>query len=150
MWSRLGSKVTAIEFLGHVGGMGIDMEISSVKPMYNVNIILLYYFFSKNIQRSLKKQGLEFKLNTKVTSATKTGSSIQASNTPTIAPKKFLICPEILGEFFEAKAIKNFYRPPLQVAIEPAKGGESQQLDCDVLLVCVGRRPYTSNLGLEV
>jgi dihydrolipoamide dehydrogenase len=22
-------------------------------------------------------------------------------------------------------------------------------LDCDVLLVCVGRRPYTVNLGLE-
>ena len=28
VWSRLGSKVTAVEFLGHVGGMGIDMEIS--------------------------------------------------------------------------------------------------------------------------
>lgn len=24
-----------------------------------------------------------------------------------------------------------------------------RQLDCDVLLVCVGRRPYTENLGLE-
>ena len=23
------------------------------------------------------------------------------------------------------------------------------QLECDVLLVCVGRRPYTHNLGLE-
>jgi pyruvate/2-oxoglutarate dehydrogenase complex dihydrolipoamide dehydrogenase (E3) component len=23
------------------------------------------------------------------------------------------------------------------------------QLDCDVLLVCIGRRPYTSQLGLE-
>ncbi len=23
------------------------------------------------------------------------------------------------------------------------------QLDCDVLLVCIGRRPYTENLGLE-
>lgn len=22
-------------------------------------------------------------------------------------------------------------------------------MDCDVLLVCVGRRPYTENLGLE-
>lgn len=22
-------------------------------------------------------------------------------------------------------------------------------MECDVLLVCVGRRPYTSNLGLE-
>lgn len=26
---------------------------------------------------------------------------------------------------------------------------ECWQLDCDVLLVCVGRRPYTVNLGLE-
>ena len=25
----------------------------------------------------------------------------------------------------------------------------SLQLDCDTLLVCVGRRPYTDNLGLE-
>lgn len=23
------------------------------------------------------------------------------------------------------------------------------QLECDVLLVCIGRRPYTQNLGLE-
>ena len=28
VWSRLGSEVTAVEFLGHVGGMGIDMEVS--------------------------------------------------------------------------------------------------------------------------
>ena len=31
VWSRLGSKVTAVEFLGHVGGLGIDMEISYVQ-----------------------------------------------------------------------------------------------------------------------
>lgn len=30
VWERLGAKVTAVEFLGHVGGMGIDMEISWV------------------------------------------------------------------------------------------------------------------------
>lgn len=28
VWSRLGSEVVAVEFLGHIGGMGIDMEIS--------------------------------------------------------------------------------------------------------------------------
>ncbi|XP_019851525.1 PREDICTED: dihydrolipoyl dehydrogenase, mitochondrial-like [Amphimedon queenslandica] len=94
VWCRLGSKVTAIEFLGHVGGMGIDMEVS------------------KSIQRILKKQGLEFKLNTKVTSAVKTESGVQ-------------------------------------VTVESAKGGKEEQLETDVLLVCVGRRPYTSNLGLE-
>lgn len=49
----MGSKVTAVEFLGHVGGMGIDMEIS------------------KNFQRVLQKQGMKFKLGTKVMGATK-------------------------------------------------------------------------------
>lgn len=42
-----------MEFLGHVGGMGIDMEMS------------------KNFQRILQKQGLKFKLSTKVMGATK-------------------------------------------------------------------------------
>ena len=49
MWSRLGSKVTAVEFLGHVGGLDIDMDVS------------------KTILRLMKKQGLAFKLQTKVT-----------------------------------------------------------------------------------
>ena len=49
--------MTLVEFLGHVGGMGIDMEIS------------------KSFQRSLQKQGLKFKLATKVTSAANNGSS---------------------------------------------------------------------------
>uniref|UniRef100_A0A3Q4FYK8 Dihydrolipoyl dehydrogenase, mitochondrial n=1 Tax=Neolamprologus brichardi TaxID=32507 RepID=A0A3Q4FYK8_NEOBR len=53
VWQRLGANVTAVEFLGHVGGMGIDMEIS------------------KNFQRILQKQGLKFKLGTKVMGATK-------------------------------------------------------------------------------
>lgn len=53
VWQRLGAKVTAVEFLGHVGGMGIDMEMS------------------KNFQRILQKQGLKFKLGTKVMGATK-------------------------------------------------------------------------------
>ena len=48
VWSRLGAQVTAVEFLGHVGGMGIDMEVS------------------KGFQRIMTKQGLKFKLNTKV------------------------------------------------------------------------------------
>lgn len=39
----------AVEFLGHVGGLGIDMEVA------------------KTIQRLMKKQGLDFKLQTKVT-----------------------------------------------------------------------------------
>ena len=40
--------MTAVEFLGHVGGMGIDAEVS------------------KQFQRIMAKQGLKFKLQTKV------------------------------------------------------------------------------------
>ncbi|XP_006805472.1 dihydrolipoyl dehydrogenase, mitochondrial [Neolamprologus brichardi] len=96
VWQRLGANVTAVEFLGHVGGMGIDMEIS------------------KNFQRILQKQGLKFKLGTKVMGATK--------------------------------------RPDgkIDVAVEAAAGGKSETLTCDVLLVCIGRRPFTQNLGLDV
>ncbi|TRY90916.1 hypothetical protein DNTS_024690 [Danionella cerebrum] len=95
VWQRLGAKVTAVEFLGHVGGMGIDMEIS------------------KNFQRILQKQGLKFKLSTKVMGATKRADG------------------------------------KIDVAVEAAAGGKNETLTCDVLLVCIGRRPFTSNLGLE-
>lgn len=94
VWSRLGSDVTLIEFLGNIGGVGIDLEVA------------------KTLQRTLIKQGLKFKLSTKVLSASKSGDRIE-------------------------------------VNVEAAKGGKSETLDCDVLLVCVGRRPYTDNLGLE-
>nr|XP_009664294.1 PREDICTED: dihydrolipoyl dehydrogenase, mitochondrial [Struthio camelus australis] len=95
VWQRLGADVTAVEFMGHVGGMGIDMEIS------------------KNFQRILQKQGLKFKLNTKVTGATKKPDG------------------------------------KIDVAVEAAAGGKAEVITCDVLLVCIGRRPFTKNLGLE-
>merc|ERR1712136_95855 len=94
VWSRLGTEVTAVEFLGHVGGMGIDMEVS------------------KQFQRLCQKQGLKFKLNTKVTAAKREGEKVK-------------------------------------VTIEGVKDGKTEELEADVLLVCVGRRPYTHNLGLE-
>ncbi|KAE9554420.1 hypothetical protein FO519_002348 [Halicephalobus sp. NKZ332] len=94
VWQRLGAEVTAVEFLGHVGGMGIDAEVS------------------KFFQRSLAKQGFKFLLNTKVLGAQQSGSNIT-------------------------------------VSVEGAKDGKKQDLDCDVLLVAIGRRPYTKNLGLE-
>ncbi|TFK33477.1 dihydrolipoyl dehydrogenase [Crucibulum laeve] len=53
VWSRLGAEVTVVEFLGAIGGAGIDEEIA------------------KQFQRLLSKQGLKFKLNTKVLSAEK-------------------------------------------------------------------------------
>lgn len=95
VWSRLGTDVTAVEFLSTIGGVGIDSEVS------------------KNFQKILAKQGLKFKLGTKVTGATKTGSGIK-------------------------------------VSVEDVKNPDQKEdLECDVLLVCVGRRPYTVNLGLE-
>lgn len=53
--------MTAVEFLGSIGGLGIDAEIS------------------KNFQRILTKQGLKFKLSTKVLSASKQGDKVMVS-----------------------------------------------------------------------
>lgn len=94
VWARLGTQVTAVEFMPTIGGLGIDTEIS------------------KNFQRILTKQGMKFKLNTKVMGAKVEGGTAT-------------------------------------VSLEGAKDGKKSEMDCDVLLVCVGRRPYTNNLGLE-
>lgn len=53
VWSRLGAEVTVVEFLGAIGGAGIDEEVA------------------KTFQRTLGKQGLKFKLGTKVVGAEK-------------------------------------------------------------------------------
>ncbi|EPQ52004.1 dihydrolipoyl dehydrogenase [Gloeophyllum trabeum ATCC 11539] len=53
VWSRLGAEVTVVEFLGGIGGAGIDEEIA------------------KQFQRILQKQGIKFQLNTKVLGAEK-------------------------------------------------------------------------------
>ena len=37
----------------------------------------------------------------------------------------------------------------LRVAIEPVEGGGRETVDCDAVLVAVGRRPFTEGLGLE-
>lgn len=58
MWSRLGSEVTVVEFLGQIGGPGMDAEIS------------------KATQKILTKQGLKFKLNTKVMGGEESGSGM--------------------------------------------------------------------------
>lgn len=36
-----------------------------------------------------------------------------------------------------------------RVTVEPAAGGDAQTLDADIVLVAIGRRPYTEGLGLE-
>ncbi|XP_033335466.1 dihydrolipoyl dehydrogenase, mitochondrial [Megalopta genalis] len=95
VWQRLGSHVTAVEFMPSIGGAGIDGEVSS------------------SLQKILAKQGLAFKLGTKVTAAKRSGSEVVVS---------------------------------VEDAKDPSK---KEDIPCDVLLVCVGRRPYTNNLGLE-
>lgn len=61
MWSRLGSQVTAIEFMPTIGGVGIDQEVS------------------KSFQKILTKQGLNFRLSTKVTGASRSGGIIKVA-----------------------------------------------------------------------
>ncbi len=93
VWRRLGAEVTVVEYLDRITP-GLDGEVS------------------KQFQRILGKQGMSFKLSTKVTGVEK-------------------------------------MKTKLKVSLEPAAGGEEETLDCDVVLVAIGRRPYTDNLGLE-
>ncbi len=93
VWRRLGADVTVVEFLDRVLP-GMDGEVS------------------RQAGRLFKKQGMAFRLSTKVTDV-----------------KKF--------------------KTKLKVSTEPAEGGEGEVLDADVVLVCIGRRPYTEGLGLE-
>lgn len=93
VWARLGADVTVVEFLDRITP-GMDGEIA------------------KTFQRILKKQGMTFRLGTKVTGA----------------------------ESLKTK---------IKLTVEPAQGGDSEIIDCDTVLVAIGRRPYTNGLGLE-
>ncbi len=92
VWRRLGAQVTMVEFLDRILP-GMDSEVA------------------RQSQRLFEKQGMTFKLGSKV-------SAVDASG------KK------------------------LKVKVEPAKGGEAETLDADVVLVAIGRVPYTEGLGL--
>ncbi|MEM1409430.1 MAG: dihydrolipoyl dehydrogenase [Pseudomonadota bacterium] len=37
----------------------------------------------------------------------------------------------------------------VKLSVEPAAGGDESTIDADVVLIAIGRRPYTDNLGLE-
>ena len=93
VWARLGSKVTVIEFLDHITP-GMDREIS------------------KEFEKILTKQGIKFKLNSKVT----TVKTLQ---------------DKLMVQFMNnnTKAQEN--------------------LECDKVLVSVGRKPYTEGLNLS-
>lgn len=93
VWRRLGSKVTVVEFLDKILP-GMDEGVG------------------KRFQTMLKKQGIDFRLSSKVTGVEKSDSG-------------------------------------LKVSVEPAKGGDAETLEADVVLVAIGRRPFTEGLGLE-
>ena len=92
VWSRLGSKVTVIEYLDHITP-GMDKEIS------------------KEFQKILTKQGIKFLLENKVT-------SVKNKNN------------QVLVDFVDNKTNKK------------------SSLECDKVLVSVGRKPYTEGLNL--
>lgn len=93
VWRRLGADVTVVEFLD-VALPGMDAEVS------------------KQVQRILTKQGLAFKMKTKVTGAKKAKTGVT-------------------------------------LTMEPRDGGKAEDMKVDVVLVAIGRRPYTDGLGLE-
>jgi len=93
VWRRLGAEVTIVEFLDHILP-GIDGEVA------------------KQFHRMLQKQGLTFKLSSKVSAVDSSGKT-------------------------------------LKVKVEPAAGGTAETIEADVVLVAIGRAPYTEGLGLE-
>src|SRR5688572_19321504 len=93
VWRRLGAEVTVIEFLDRITP-GVDKDVATA------------------FQRALTRQGMSFKLGSKVTAA-KTG------------------------------------KDGVELTVEPAAGGAAETLKGDVVLVAIGRRPYTDGLGLE-
>ncbi len=93
VWARLGAKVTVVEFLDRITP-GMDAELS------------------RHLMRALDKQGMDFRLGTKVTDA-------------------------------------KTRRGGVDLTVEPADGGDSETLKCDVVLISIGRRPFTEGLGLE-
>jgi dihydrolipoamide dehydrogenase len=93
VWRRLGSKVTVVEFLDGVLP-GMDGEVR------------------RQAQRLLEKQGVTFKLSSKVTAVDPSGKT-------------------------------------LKVSVEPAKGGAAETIEADIVLVAIGRVPYTEGLGLK-
>jgi dihydrolipoamide dehydrogenase len=93
VWRRLGSKVTVVEFLDRVLP-GMDNEVC------------------RQCQRLFEKQGIAFKLSSKVTAVDASGAALKAS-------------------------------------VEPAAGGKAETIEADVVLVAIGRVPYTDGLGLD-
>ncbi len=91
VWRRLGVKVTVMEMLPQILPT-MDRQVADA------------------LYRSLRKQGIQFKLGTRINNVRRIGS----------------------------KAIVEFN-----------DGTGSEEIDCDKVLVAIGRRPLTAGLGLE-
>jgi dihydrolipoamide dehydrogenase len=94
VWRRLGAEVTVVEYLDRILP-GMDTEIA------------------KNFMRILGKQGMVFRLGSKVT------------------------------------GVADAPNGGLMVTVEPAAGGPAEAVAADVVLVAIGRMPYTAGLGLK-
>ncbi len=93
VWRRLGAEVEVIEFLDRIVP-GMDAETC------------------KQFHRILEKQGISFRLGTKVTGAKKSKTGVE-------------------------------------LTVEPAAGGKAEKIKADIVLVSIGRKPYTDKLGLD-
>jgi dihydrolipoamide dehydrogenase len=93
VWRRLGSEVIVVELLDRILP-GMDSEVC------------------RQVQRIFERQGIRFKLSSKVASIETGGKK-------------------------------------LKVIIEPAAGGTAESIEADVVLVSIGRVPFTEGLGLE-
>jgi dihydrolipoamide dehydrogenase len=94
VWRRLGSEVIVVEFLDRILP-GMDNEVC------------------RQFHRLLEKQGIKFRLSSKVTAVDTSGNKLKAR-------------------------------------VEPAAGGgTAETIDADVVLVSIGRVPFTGGLGLE-
>lgn len=94
VWRRLGAEVQVVEFLDRITP-GIDTEIA------------------KEFQKILTRQGMVFKLGSKVTKAETSDQGVT-------------------------------------LTVEPAKGeGQAETMTADVVLVCIGRRPYIEGLSAK-
>ncbi len=97
VWRRLGAEVTIVEFLDHILP-GIDSEVA------------------RQVHRLQQKQGIAFKLSSKVAAVDASGKV-------------------------------------LKVKVEPATAGTAagaaETMEADIVLIAIGRVPYTEGLGLD-
>lgn len=93
VYRRLGSEVSVVEFQDGILP-GMDGEIR------------------KETLKILKKQGMEFKLSSKVTAAVNKGKNVE-------------------------------------LTVESVDGASSETMKADIVLMAVGRKPYTDSLGLD-